>query len=140
MAPSLLWQVRAAAAAAFVGYELSISKTFVDPKIIESCLSTPSLLIPFAVMEVHYMINAGFMVRGQLLDGVSAHAAHGHRLAIAHGRADYVCQPQAAWRLAQALRAHGVEVELEMVAGAGHSDSEPGLVDAMVRATDRFKL
>ena len=45
------------------------------------------------------------------------------------------------WRnslFAQAARAGG-EVELEFVAGAGHSDTEPGLVDAMVRATDRFK-
>ena len=43
---------REAAASAFVGYELSISKTYVDPKFIEECLGTPSLLIPFAVMEV----------------------------------------------------------------------------------------
>lgn len=35
--------------------------------LIEKCLATPSLLIPFAVMEVHYMRNAGFMKRGQLL-------------------------------------------------------------------------
>lgn len=45
--------VREAAASAFVGYELSISKTFVDPTVIEKYLSTPSILIPFAVMEVH---------------------------------------------------------------------------------------
>ena len=35
--------------------------------------------------------------------GAAGMAAHGHRVAICHGRADYVCQPQAAWRLAQAL-------------------------------------
>jgi proline iminopeptidase len=65
---------------------------------------------------------------------------HGHIVAIVHGRADYVCQPQAAWRLAQALRAKGSEfVDLEFVAGAGHSDSEPGLVDAMVRASDKLR-
>ena len=44
--------MREAAAAAFVGYELSISKTFIDPKIIKKALSTPTVLIPFAVMEV----------------------------------------------------------------------------------------
>ena len=131
--------VREAAAAAFVGYELSISKTFIDPAVIEEYLGTPSILIPFAVMEVHYMLNAGFLKRGQLLDNVHVMAKHGHKVAIAHGRADYVCQPQAAWRLTQALRSAGSEVELEFVAGAGHSDSEPGLVDAMVRATDRFR-
>ena len=90
--------------------------------------------------QVHYMLNGGFLRRGQLLDQVALMAQQGHKVAIVHGRADYVCQPQAAWRLCKALRAAGCEdVELEFVAGAGHSDSEPGLVDAMVRATDRFK-
>ena len=40
-----------------MGYELSISKAFIDPAIIEKYLGTPSILIPFAVMEVHYMRN-----------------------------------------------------------------------------------
>jgi len=128
---------RVAAAAAFVGYELSISKTYIDPEVIEEYLGTPSILIPFAVMEVHYMINAGFLRRGQLLDcvGTIKHL----KVAICHGRGDYVCQPQAAWRLAQALRKAGCTyVDLEYVSGAGHSDSEPGLVDAMVRASDKL--
>lgn len=128
---------REAAAAAFVGYELSISKTYIDPAVIEEYLGTPSLLIPFAVMEVHYMLNAGFLRRGQLLDGVDL-IKH-LKVAICHGRGDYVCQPQAAWRLAQALRKVGCEyVDLEFVSGAGHSDTEPGLVDAMVRASDKL--
>lgn len=132
-------EVRSAAAAAFVGYELSISKTYTDPAVLEEYMGTPSILIPFAVMEVHYMLNGGFLRRGQLLDNVGVMAEHGHSVAICHGRADYVCQPQAAWRLAEALRVVGVPVDLEFVAGAGHSDSEPGLVDAMVRASDTFK-
>eukprot|EP00560_Eucampia_antarctica_P002671 CAMPEP_0197830800 /NCGR_PEP_ID=MMETSP1437-20131217/7410_1 /TAXON_ID=49252 ORGANISM="Eucampia antarctica, Strain CCMP1452" /NCGR_SAMPLE_ID=MMETSP1437 /ASSEMBLY_ACC=CAM_ASM_001096 /LENGTH=374 /DNA_ID=CAMNT_0043433413 /DNA_START=139 /DNA_END=1263 /DNA_ORIENTATION=- len=131
-------QLRNAAASAFVGYELSISKTFIDGDLIARYLATPSLLIPFAVMEVHYMINGGFLRRGQLLDGVDSMKKHGHKVAIAHGRGDYVCQPKAAWRLTKALEKVGVPVDLEFVSGAGHSDSEPGLVDAMVRATDRF--
>ena len=132
--------MREAAAAAFVGYELSISKTFIDPTIIERYLGTPTVLIPFAVMEVHYMLNAGFMHRGQLLDNVQTMVDHGHHVSIAHGRNDFVCQPQAAYRLTEALHAAGSEpVNLEFVSGAGHSDTEPGLVDAMVRATDAFR-
>jgi proline iminopeptidase len=133
--------VRSAAASAFVGYELSISLTYTDPNVLEKYLGTPSILIPFAVMEVHYMLNSGFMKRGQLLDGVDVMIEHGHSVSICHGRADYVCQPQAAWRLERALVAAGgsKSVCLEFVAGAGHSDSEPGLVDAMVRASDRFR-
>lgn len=142
--------VRNAAAAAFVGYELSLSKTYVDPAVIAKYLGTPSVLIPFAVMEVHYMLNHGFMQRGQLLDGVGAMVAHGHRVAIAHGRCDYVCQPQAAHRLTEAFKGalakaaaapegEGGSIKLEFVSGAGHSDSEPGLVDAMVRASNEFR-
>ena len=119
--------MRQAAAAAFVGYELSISKTFVDPAVIAKYLCTPTILIPFAVREVHYMLNAGFMKRGQLLDGLSVHAARQHKVRICHGRADYVCQPQAAYRLSEGLKALGVDVQLEFVSGAGHSDSEPGV-------------
>jgi len=129
--------IREAAAAAFVGYELSISKTYIDPNVIEEYLGTPSILIPFAVMEVHYMLNGGFLRRGQLLDCVDC-IKH-LKVAICHGRGDYVCQPQSAWRLAQALRKAGCSyVDLEFVSGAGHSDSEPGLVDAMVRASDKL--
>jgi len=133
---------REAAAAAFVGYELSISKAFIEPAIIEKYLGTPSILIPFAVMEVHYMRNHGFMARGQLLDNLASMVEHKHVVSIAHGRADYVCQPQAAWRLASGLKAAGCpekDINLEFVAGAGHSDSEPGLVDALVRASDRLR-
>ena len=95
-------------------------------------------------MEVHYMRNGGFLRRGQLLEpaGLAQMVAYGHHIAVAHGRADYVCQPLAAWRLARALAAEGLpddRMSLEIVAGAGHSDSEPGLVDAMVRATDAFR-
>ena len=69
-------------------------------------------------------------------------ARHGHRVAIAHGRGDYVCQPQAAFRLHAALVAAGLSedaVQLEFVSGAGHSDTEPGLVDAMIRASDALR-
>jgi proline iminopeptidase len=50
-------QTRAAAAAAFVGYELSLSKAFVDPAVVQQYLSTPSILVPFAVMEVQSIVS-----------------------------------------------------------------------------------
>jgi energy-coupling factor transporter transmembrane protein EcfT len=102
------------------------------------CFLVPFLLILFFIYkQVHYMINAGFLRRGQLIDNVDK-IKH-MKVAICHGRGDYVCQPQAAWRLAQRLRKLGCSyVELEFVSGAGHSDSEPGLVDAMVRASDKL--
>jgi len=131
---------RVAAASAFVGYELSISKSFIDIAAIIEDLSCPSRLIPFALFEVVYMLNAGFMRRGQLLDELSQIIDAGHSVSIIHGRADYVCQPKAAYILSQALKKGGAKsVNLEFVAGAGHSDSEPGLQCAIVEATDRLK-
>jgi ribosomal protein S18 acetylase RimI-like enzyme len=102
-------------------------------------LATPSILIPNATLEVHYMMNHGFLRRGQLLDGVGVMAEHRHVVSIVHGRADFVCQPKAAWKLVRALQAKGCSVDLEYVTGAGHSDSEPGIIDAIVRSCDRFK-
>mmetsp|Transcript_8234 Transcript_8234/g.16490 ORF Transcript_8234/g.16490 Transcript_8234/m.16490 type:complete len:379 (-) Transcript_8234:83-1219(-) len=133
-------EMRKAAASAFVGYELSISKAFVDLDVIKDTLQEPGRLIPFALFEVVYMLNNGFMRRGQILDECHHIVNAGHRVSIVHGRADYVCQPKAAHQLYKALRKAGhTQVALEFVAGAGHSDTEPGLTDAMVRETDRFR-
>ena len=41
------------------------------------------------------MRNHGFMSRGQILDNLAPMVQHQHKVSIAHGRADYVCQPQA---------------------------------------------
>ena len=114
--------------------------SFVDLERIKEVLSDASHLIPFALFEVVYMLNAGFMSRGQLLANVSMIVKAGHRVRIVHGRADYVCQPKAAYLLYKALKNHGCkDVTLEFVAGAGHSDSEPGIIDALIRATNGLK-
>jgi proline iminopeptidase len=132
--------IQNAAASAFVGYELSISKTFINPSTIKKELSKPSSFIPFALFEVFYTINNGFMRRGQLLDGCKNLKGHNIKVMITHGRADYVCRPSVAFKLKNTMKKLGLDVQLEFVAGAGHSDSEPGLVDAMVRATDSLAL
>jgi len=116
--------IRSAAAAAFKGYEWSLSTINVDPVAVKEKLATPSILIPNATLEVHYMMNHGFLRRGQLLDGVDIMAEHRHVVSIVHGRADYVCQPKAAWKLVRALQAKGCSVDLEFVTGAGQLDEE----------------
>ncbi len=82
----------------------------------------------WTIVAMHYHVNWGFLRRGQLVDNVGIMAAHGHKVAIVHGRHDYNCRPINAWRIAKALRAAGAKVELEFVAGSGHSDNEPGIV------------
>ncbi len=129
---------RMEAAAAFATYELSISHVHENRARIESVLQAPERLVPFAALEVHYMLHQGFLRRGQLLDEVGV--LKDHRIHVVHGRNDSVCLPRAAWRLVEALRAEGAadNVTLEFVEAAGHSDSEPPIAAALRRATDRL--
>ena len=129
---------RMAAAKAFVTYELSISHLHSNSERIASVMKTPEVLIPFAALEVHYMLNAGFMRRGQLLDEVDR--LKDHRIHIVHGRNDAVCLPRAAYRLRDALTSgkNNPLVTLEFIEGAGHSDSEPPIARALRMATDSF--
>jgi proline iminopeptidase len=54
---------------------------------------------------------------------------------IIQGRYDVVTPPVTAWDLHRAWP----EAEFLMVADAGHTAMEPGIADALVRATERFR-
>lgn len=124
------------AAKAFVTYELSISHLYKNQERIDSVMQTPEVLVPFAALEVHYMLHGGFMQRGQLLDRTAA--IKDHRIHIVHGRNDTVCLPRAASRLRSALCGAGAKdnVTLEFIEAAGHSDGEPPISRALRLATD----
>jgi proline iminopeptidase len=87
----------------------------------------------FARIECHYFVNRGFMASdGWLLQQAARYRGIPGR--IVHGRYD-VCTPLAsAWALSQVWPA----AQLEIIPDAGHSSLEPGIVDALVRATDHF--
>ena len=87
-------RIRANAAKAFVSYELAVSTTFPNHDAADRVLSTPEILVPFALFEAHYMLHNGFLRRGQLLDDVAKLAHLG--ITIVHGRCDFVCRPEAA--------------------------------------------
>ena len=127
---------RMAAATAFVTYEMSLSHLHKNQERIDSVMQTPEVLIPFAALEVHYMLHGGFMRRGQLLDDVGL--IKDHRIHIVHGRNDAVCLPRAAARLRSALvqAGAGTNVTLEYVEAAGHSDAEPPIARALRQAAD----
>ena len=127
---------RMEAAKAFVTFELSISHLYQNAERIAATMEAPDRLVPFAALEVHYMLHGGFMRRGQLLDDVGI--LKDHRIHIVHGRNDTVCLPRAAHRLFHALRTAGAadNVTLEYVEAAGHSDSEPGISKALRTAAD----
>jgi proline iminopeptidase len=53
---------------------------------------------------------------------------------IVQGRHDTCTPPVAAWKLKQAWPG----VELNIIPDGGHLFSEPGVLDGLIRATDRF--
>ena len=88
--------------------------------------------IAIARIENHYMANKGWLDDGQLLRG--AHKLRGIPGVIVQGRHDCCTPPRAAWELKKAWP----EVELQIVPDGGHLYSEPGVLDGLIRATDRF--
>ena len=88
--------------------------------------------IAIARIENHYMRNRGWLEEGQLLRDVGK--LNGIPGIIVQGRHDCCTPPRAAWELHKAWP----EAELAIVADGGHSFSEPGILDGLIRATDRF--
>lgn len=55
---------------------------------------------------------------------------------IVHGRYDVVCPVEQAWELHRAWP----DARLEIIPDAGHSATEPGIVDALMTATSQFAM
>ena len=91
--------------------------------------------VAFARIECHFFQNRGFFEEdGWLLK--NAHRLKGIPGWIAQGRFDVVTPLDAAWRLKTAWP----EVKLDIIWDAGHASTEPGIIDALVRATDAAAL
>jgi proline iminopeptidase len=90
--------------------------------------------LAFARIECHYFVHGGFFDRDdQLLAGVEA--IRDIPGVIVQGRYDVVCPATSAHDLHRAWP----EADLRMVADAGHSAFEAGIVHELVTATDRFR-
>ena len=88
--------------------------------------------VAFARIENHYFSHGGWFEDGQLI--AQAGKLSGIPGVIVQGRYD-VCTPaRTAWDLHRAWP----EAAFELIGDAGHAASEPGTVDALIRATDRF--
>lgn len=83
-------------------------------------------------LQGHYLMRECFLGDKRLLD--CAAQMHGLPTAILHGRLDFICRPEAAWRVHHTL--HGSR--LRLVDGAGHSPFDPPMARALVEATDHF--
>ncbi|MFX0538035.1 prolyl aminopeptidase [Ornithinimicrobium sp. Y1847] len=90
--------------------------------------------VAFARIENHFFVHGGFMREGQLLDAANlARIAHLPTV-IVQGRLDMCTPARTAFDLAAGLP----EAHFVVVPDAGHAFSEPGTLDALVRATDAF--
>ena len=88
--------------------------------------------VAFARIECHYFANKGFFPEdGWILKNASKirHIPGW----IVQGRFDVVTPMEAAWKLKGAWP----KAEFEVVWDAGHASTEPGIIDGLVRATDR---
>ena len=86
----------------------------------------------FSRIENHFFVNAGWMDEGQLLrDAYKLKDIPG---VIVHGRYDMPCPAKYAWLLHKAWP----QAEFHLIEGAGHAYSEPGILDQLIRATDKF--
>jgi proline iminopeptidase len=119
------------AAKAWSKWEGDIVTLLPSPSTIEH-FTSPDVAVAVARIENHYMANHGWLEEGQLLRG--AEKLRGIPGVIVQGRHDSCTPPVAAWRLKNAWP----EVELNLIADGGHLFSEPGVLDGLVRATDRF--
>jgi proline iminopeptidase len=123
--------VQLEAAKAWSRWEGEVVTLLPSPATIDS-FTDPDRAIAIARIENHYMAHGGWLDEGQLLAG-AAKLRHIPAV-IVQGRHDCCTPPRAAWALHQAWP----EAELVIVADGGHLYSEPGVLDALVRATNKF--
>ena len=124
--------IRLEAARAWSLWEANTSKllpsnnslhSFNDPKTAES----------FARIECHYFKNRGFFETDSwLLENVQV--INNIPAVIIHGRYDVVCPLVSAWELHKKLP----KADFHIIADAGHSIAEEGIIDKLIEYTDNY--
>ena len=122
---------RLAAAREWSLWEGHVATLLPNESLLES-FGDPAKAVPFARICAKFFLEGFFLEENELLDNVGQIA--GIPGIIVQGRHDICTPPSAAWALKKAWP----EAELWMIDDAGHSASEPGIVDGLVRATDRL--
>lgn len=99
-----------------------------NKNVIEHFGSTHTAL-SLARIECHYFMHASFLEENQIINNASK--LQNIPGVIIQGRYDIICPMESAWELHQAWPG----AELKIIANAGHSATEAGIVDALVTAT-----
>lgn len=123
---------RMRAASTWSGWEGATLKLIFDPNLFLQFVED-SHADAIARIECHYFINnCFFKTDNWLIEQVGA--IRKIPATIIQGRYDIICPMESAWELHKAWP----EAEFEVIKDAGHSASEPGIADALIRATDYF--
>jgi proline iminopeptidase len=118
-------EVSKAALSAWFNWEGAISKLTPD-KHLSSDVASSQQVKSLALLECHYLKHHCFIGENHILK--SAHHLRHIPTYIVHGRYDMVCKVSAAHQLHLALP----NSQLNIVNGAGHSASEPGIRSALI--------
>jgi proline iminopeptidase len=92
----------------------------------------PEFALAFARLENNYFVNNCWLEEEQLLR--DAHILKDIPGTIVHGRYDMPCPAKYAWSLHKAWP----KAEFHLIEGAGHAYSEPGILDVLITATDKY--
>ncbi|MEV8442594.1 prolyl aminopeptidase [Actinosynnema sp. NPDC051121] len=95
-------------------------------------VADPAWRMAFARLCAHYFGHRAWLEDGRVMRDVGR--LRGIPAVLVHGRWDLQGPLGTAWELARAWP----EAELVVVPGASHALSDPGMVEAVVAATDRF--
>ncbi|MBO1900694.1 prolyl aminopeptidase [Leucobacter weissii] len=125
--------VHVPAGVAWTVWENSTVRLVPDAAAIAAARADRPAAVAFARIENHFFTHGGWLEEGQLIRDATARLT-GIPGVIVQGRYDACTPPRTAWDLHRAWP----EAEFRMVPDAGHAASEPGIVDALVRATDRL--
>ncbi|QDP73119.1 prolyl aminopeptidase [Legionella israelensis] len=91
--------------------------------------SDPHFALALSTLESHFISHRYFIEEGQILE--NAHKIRHIPAYLIHGRYDMICPLTGAWALHQLLPASS----LRIIRDAGHSDQEPGIIDALIQAS-----
>ena len=122
---------RMAAAKAWSAWEGSCSKLRPSSDALAE-FTKPHNALALSRIETHFFINKCFIKENQLLENMEE--IKDIPGIIVHGRYDMVCP----LNNATALHKQWPASELHIIRDAGHSASEPGNVDALIRATQEI--
>ena len=122
---------RLAAARSWARWE-ALTATLLPNDSIVHHFADPRRALGLARIENHYFVHQAFLEPNQLLR--DAGRIVGIRGVIVQGRYDLICPMKSAWDLHRAWPGS----ELKVIPDAGHAASEPGILSALVDATEHF--